>query len=133
MNTEDLLAIHNLLGRYAHIMDNGSRGLAPWDDLGLIFTSDAVFDFTQARGGRAEGLDAIIAVMAGGNHPSGHHFTNPVIDVVDAHHVKSLIKLISIEKNGLANTGHYVDHIVRTDIGWRIEHRTAVVYFANAA
>jgi hypothetical protein len=129
MKFEDYLGIHNVLGRYAHVMDNGSRGLRPWQDLGLIFTPDAVFDFTAAGGGVADGLDAIIEVMSGGKHPSGHHFTNPVIEMVDADHVTSLTKLVSIEKNGQANTGHYFDHIVRTEDGWRISNRTAVVYF----
>ena len=130
MKFEDYFAINNLLGQYAHVMDNGSRGLTPWQDLGLIFTQNAVFDFTAAGGGVADGLDAIIEVMSGGNHPAGHHFTNPVIDAVDADHVTSLTKLVSIEKNGQANTGHYFDHIIRTGDGWRISNRTAVVYFA---
>jgi len=131
MNFDDYLAIQNLLGRYAHVMDNGSRGLTSWQDLGLIFSKDAVFDFTGAGGGVAEGLDAIIGVMSNGEHPSGHHFTNPVIEVIDADHVTCLTKLISIEKNGQANTGHYFDHVIRTQEGWRVSNRTAIVYFAT--
>ena len=131
MNVDNLLAIHNLLSRYAHVMDNGSRSISRWEDLSLIFTNDAVFDFTAAGGGRAEGLSAIIGVMSGGQHPSGHHATNPVIDKIDADHVTCLSKLITIEKNGQANTGHYFDHIVRTGDGWRIKNRVATVYFAT--
>lgn len=133
MDINDLLAIHNLLGRYAHIMDAGSRGLGSWDDLGLIFTEDAVFDFSGAGGGKADGLAAIIAVMAAGVHPSGHHFSNPVIEVKGADLVTCLSKIITIGKNGLANTGHYTDHIIRTERGWRINNRAAVVYFATSA
>ena len=130
MNFDDYHAILNLLGRYGHVMDNGSRGLGPWEDLGLIFTEDAIFDFSECGGGVADGLGAIIGVMSGNEHPSGHHFTNPVIDMIDADHVTCLTKLASIEKNGQANTGHYVDHIIRTKDGWRIKDRKAVVYFA---
>ena len=131
MNIDDLLSIHNLLGRYAHIMDNGSRDLGSWNDLGLIFTEDAVFDFSGAGGGRADGLASIIGVMAAGAHPSGHHFTNPVIEVVSADQVTCLSKIITVGKDGLTNTGHYFDHIIRTEVGWRINNRTAVVYFAT--
>jgi len=65
------------------------------------------------------------------NHPSGHHFTNAVIDFVDANYATSVCKLASIEKNGAANTGHYTDQLVRTAEGWRISRREAVVYFAQ--
>ena len=132
MTFNDYHDIINTLGRYGLIMDAGSRGLCSFEELRRIFTPDAVFDFTHAGGGVADGLDAIIGVMDGAeNHPSGHHFTNAVIDFVDANHATSVCKLASIEKNGAANTGHYTDQLVRTAEGWRISRREAVVYFAQ--
>jgi len=130
VTTEDLLAIHNVLGRYAHIMDAGSRGLCSFEEFVHVFTEDAVFDFTEAGGPCVNGRDGIVAIMAGSKHPSGHHSTNFVIEEIDADHVTVLSKILSVEANGQANTGHYFDHIDRTPDGWRIRHRTATVYFA---
>jgi len=130
VTVEDLIAIHNVLGRYAHIMDAGSRGLTSFEDLRQIFTPDAVFDFTQCGGPRCQSCDEIIAVMAGNPHPSGHHATNFVIEQVDADTVTCLSKLLSVEANGQVNTGHYEDRIIRTPEGWRIVDRDCTVYFA---
>ena len=132
MTFNDYLDIMNTLGRYSLIMDAGSRGFTSYEELRQVFTPDAVFDFSRAGGGVADGVEAIIGVMSGTDkHPSGHHITNPVIDFVDANHATSVCKLISIEKDGAANTGHYADDLVRTGEGWRISKRVAVVYFAQ--
>lgn len=130
VTVDDLLAIHNVLGRYAHIMDAGSRGLCSFDEFVHVFTEDAVFDFTECGGPQVNSRAGIVAIMAGSQHPSGHHSTNFVIEEVDADHVTCLSKILSVEANGQANTGHYFDEIVRTEEGWRIRNRKATVYFA---
>lgn len=132
MHSSDYHSILNILGVYGLIMDTASRGIAPYDRLREVFTEDAVFDFTDCGGGVANGVDAIISVMSKFSaHPSGHHITNPVIDFADVDHATSLCKLISVEHNGAANTGHYSDELVRTGGGWRISRRKATVYFAR--
>lgn len=130
MTVEDLLAIQNVIGRYAHIMDAGSRGLCSFEELARIFTADAVFDFSEGGGGLARNLSEIVAVMANNPHPSGHHGTNPVIDFLDADNATCLSKLTTVEHDGRVNTGHYFDEFVRTEEGWRIRARKATVYFA---
>jgi len=130
MTFEDHHAIQNVLGRYAHIMDAGSRGLCSFEEFVHVFTEDATFDFTEAGGPQVNDRAGIVAIMAGSKHPSGHHSTNFVIDEVDADHATCLSKILTVEPDGKCNTGHYFDTFVRTPDGWRIKTRKATVYFA---
>src|SRR5688500_16535031 len=50
MESADFIAIHNLMGRYGHIMDECSMAGGPWDRLGEIFTVDATFDVRRLGG-----------------------------------------------------------------------------------
>src|SRR5471032_309101 len=72
-DTTDILAIHELLGLYGHIID-----AREWERVHELFTDDCTYDMTQFGLGVVHGAQAVRALWAGPDaaHPLAHHATN---------------------------------------------------------
>lgn len=120
----DILAIHELLGLYGHIID-----AAEWHRLDELFTADLVFDSRGfAGGGVTDSLAALHAVWSHPDtrHPLAHHATNIVITALDGACAEVLSKGIGVGRKGRVGSVTYRDEIRKTPAGWRIARRTAV-------
>lgn len=117
LTVEDRLDIHELIALYGHLIDAGG-----FDELGEIFTEDAVFDLAGFDGSRFEGLPAIIRMMKDSEqHPLGHHASNVVVRPGDP--VQVLSKGIGVGHGGRVGSVVYRDSLRRTEQGWRISER----------
>jgi hypothetical protein len=116
---EDELALLRLLALYGHLMD-----AKDWGGLALIFTDDAVCDWSAFDLAVTNGLADLQRYNDEIRHPLAHHVTNVVADIRgDEATVRS--KLLVVLDDGSVATGDYEDQAVRTPDGWRIRHRVA--------
>ena len=120
MHDTDIIAIERLIALYAHAAD----GVV---DLAEVFTSDGSFDGRATGGTIHRGLDALRAFFGSPTHPhpSSHQGTNVVV-YGDEDPVRVLSKWIVLDPQGRGRTGDYVDRVVRTPSGWRIQERVVV-------
>jgi len=123
MDSADVFAIYNLMGRYAHIMDECSIAGGPWDRLGDIFTDDVEFDVRSVGGPLLSSLQQLKDAWNASVHPWGHHVTNLVVEPLGPDSAACDSKIIIILPDGRASTGVYRDRLRRTSEGWRITHR----------
>jgi 3-phenylpropionate/cinnamic acid dioxygenase small subunit len=120
----DLIEIHQLLGRYGHIVD-----AQEWDRFDELFTADAVLDYTGVRAPEVlHGLAAIQHYFRAANHPSAHHVVNIVVTEQDDE-VRVHSKFFAPYTRPTHDAtrwygGDYHDVVVRTPAGWRITRRT---------
>ncbi len=117
---DDILAIHQLLGQFGHLMDG-----ADWDGLSEVFTEDAVYDVSSVGLPALEGLPAMRGFFATAQHPLAHHITNIVVQRSPDGTVRVTSKIIGVLAAGHVSTGLYEDVVVETADGWRIRHRVA--------
>jgi hypothetical protein len=122
----EILAIHQLLALYGHVVDGG-----PLDRLDEVFTADATFDASKFGRGVHRGLGAIRAIFALGSppHPPAHLSTNVLVyhegDQTFAHS-----KWLTIDRaTGGVRSGDYVDEVVEGRDGWRIAYRAITIRF----
>ena len=127
MTTDDMFAIQQVVFRYGHILDDCADGAQSWDQLDEVFMPNAVFDLSALGHGEFVGLEAIIAAMDAGTHPTGHHVTNVVVRPATADVAIVASKLLVTLPDGRVCTGVYRDRIVRAPQGWRIERRSASI------
>lgn len=124
----DILLIHQLLGRYGHLIDERD-----WERFGSLFTPDATIDY-ESTIGRVEraGRDAIVAWFREieQSHPPAHHVTNIVVDEfsdttgrVDVHSkfIAPYTRPHHLPKRLYG--GRYHDVVVKTDAGWHFVHK----------
>jgi hypothetical protein len=122
LDLKDRLEIHELLALYGHIIDD-----AEWDRLGELFTEDVVFDASDFGTPVDEGLAALTARWAAyDRHPLAHHATNIVISEKDGE-VRLISKGLGVGRKGRVGSVTYRDVLRRTDYGWRIAKRKAVL------
>jgi 3-phenylpropionate/cinnamic acid dioxygenase small subunit len=126
MQTEDIadhFAIHNVLFRYAHALDDRDSPL-----LRTCFTEDAVCEV----GTTLTGIDSIVAFAEGvlsGFDVTQHLIANPRC-MIDGDRAESVCDLQAqhISRGAPAGEryvigGRYEDSFERTPEGWRIAHR----------
>lgn len=123
---EDRQHITEVLYRYASALDGRD-----WDLLRSCFTEDAIADYLDL-GGVKEGIEEIVALCDGalsGLDSSQHLIGNPRVEIAGDRATASCYLQAQhylVSPSG-ANTflvgGTYVDRLVRTPDGWRIEHR----------
>ena len=130
MDVNDRLGILDLMARYAHSYDEGML-----DDLGPLFTADAVFRFDPPIPGfpaELDGRDAIVSAMraryaATAPAQRRHIITNVLIDPLgpDRAEVASYLLLGSTSDGSLVLpvTGRYSDVVVRDEGRWRYAAR----------
>jgi 3-phenylpropionate/cinnamic acid dioxygenase small subunit len=120
--TEDRLELHELPGRYGDAIDDRD-----WDGLDRIFTDDATFDLTDLGVPLLEGLTEIRRFMdEDAQHPKTHTMTNIYVDA-DDDGVRLNFRIVALQRGGLAGTASYYDQVVKTDAGWRVQHRVVTL------
>lgn len=123
MNVAEILAIHQLIALYGHVIDERE-----WDRLGELFTDDLVFDTTAFEGGAVvSGLETLKAdwMQPDKRHPLAHHATNIVITELAGDTAQVLSKGIGVGRKGRVGSVTYRDVIRKGPGGWRIAHRIA--------
>lgn len=120
----DILAIHQLLALYAHIIDERE-----WDRVGELFTPEAVYDMSDFGLGVVLGEAAIRELWSrpGAMHPLAHHATNIVISEDPDGTVRVLSKGLGVGPDGRVGSVVYRDVAVPTAAGWRFAARKARV------
>jgi len=121
LTVSDRLDIHELLALHGHLMDEGA-----FDRLDELFTPDFVYDVSLLGGGELRGAAALEAAARdlGDANPIGHHVLNVIVVPAaepDVARVRS--KGIGVYADGTTGSVGYEDVVVRTDDGWRINHR----------
>ena len=118
LGPEDTVALHELVYRYAHIVDDGH-----YERLREIFTDDIEFDTTAFGNPPLRGIEPVISSYLDARHPVAHHVTTPVVSVDSDGTVRVRSKVLSLLAGGLSGSGTYDDVAVRTADGWRIAKR----------
>jgi hypothetical protein len=120
----DILAIHQLLALYGHIIDERQ-----WQRVGELFTPDAVYDMSDFGLGPVRGEAAIRELWSRPDamHPLAHHATNIVISEDPDGTVRVLSKGLGLGANSRVGSVVYRDVVVRTAEGWRFAERKARV------
>jgi hypothetical protein len=119
--TADILAIHELLALYGHIIDERE-----WQRVEELFTARTVYDMTEFGLPRVVGADAIRALWSRPDaaHPLAHHATNIIIREGDDGTLQVLSKGLGVGPHGRVGSVVYRDVIERTPGGWRFAART---------
>jgi ketosteroid isomerase-like protein len=118
MDLADRLALHELPGRYGDAIDDRD-----WPRLARIFTDDAVFDLTDLGGPVLRGLDHIQRYMdTEAQHPCTHLMTNIYADETDDGATLHF-RIVALLPGSKVGTASYLDRVVRTPVGWRVQHR----------
>ena len=118
LTLEDRLDLCEIPGRYGDSIDDRN-----WDQLRTIFTEDAVFDLTGVGSRVLTGIDDIVAFMEEeAAHPRTHMMTNvyasPTDDGADLR-----FRIVALLGQGKTGTASYYDEVVKSDAGWRVQHR----------
>ncbi|MBV9840087.1 MAG: nuclear transport factor 2 family protein [Sphingomonadaceae bacterium] len=123
LTTEDRLAIHELMALYGFILDERL-----WDRLDRLFTPDVVYDATAFGVAPMHGIEDVRRAWSDLSiHPIAHHATNVVIFPGDDGLARVASKGLGIDRKGRAHTIAYHDRLARTEHGWRIAQRTAIL------
>lgn len=125
LSTEDRLALHELIARYAHLLDLGGV-----DRLGEIYTQDARFT-VAALDVDIKGLPALIeffaatmAQMSTVRHVITNVFTEATgKDTADLH---AYLQIVDGATKAITTVGVYHDNCVRTPYGWRVAVRSVL-------
>ena len=124
----DRLAIHDLLARYCHAIDQHR-----WSDLRALFTDDAWVDFTAFGGplGDADTLIAFLKPVVEGLAGSYHSTGSVICDLDgDSATVRSAAHVVMSSRGADGGEQHnhiglwYDDALTRADTGWRFAKRT---------
>ena len=127
----DIVLIHQLIGRYGHLIDHRQ-----WDRFGELFLPDATIDY---RGGTGHvehrGRDAIVDWFRelDDAHPAAHHVTNIAVDDsadpngrVDVHSKFLAPFTRAAHTPKRLYGGEYHDVVVKTVDGWRFAHKQCI-------
>jgi hypothetical protein len=119
--TADILAIHELLGLYGHIID-----AREWHRVEELFTPDCTYDMREFGLGVVHGAQAVAALWAAPEamHPLAHHATNIIVSEERDGGVRVLSKGLGVGPNGRVGSVTYRDTVIRTSAGWRFATRT---------
>ncbi|WP_436777427.1 nuclear transport factor 2 family protein [Yinghuangia sp. YIM S09857] len=125
LTARDRLEIAELPARFCHFSDYGE-----YDRFAEVFTEDVVT--TLVGVGEYKGLAAQIQhardteTWTGGKawHVVANLWIEAEADGAAVHYYMTGMLRMGAEGGGTVNTsGRFVDHVVRTDHGWRIRHR----------
>jgi hypothetical protein len=118
----DILAIHELLARYGHIIDERE-----WQRVEELFSERTRYDMREFNLGEVQGAQAIRALWSGPNaaHPLAHHATNILVSEDADGTVRVVSKGLGVGPNGRVGSVVYRDVVEKTAAGWRFLSRTA--------
>ncbi len=123
LDINDRLAIEDLVNRYCHNADYN-----PPESMRDLFVPEAIWE-VPAMDLRCEGIDAIVAFFTqsrAGVDSFRHVISNLVVegdgDQATAACYLQVIKVVEDPKQ-IVSFGRYQDTLVRTALGWRLQHR----------
>ncbi|WP_114327896.1 nuclear transport factor 2 family protein [Rhodococcus sp. Eu-32] len=118
--SHDSWAVHELLARYGHVVDNQA-----WDELPSVFTADVRLDaeFADGEFRVVTGLDRLREFLEGFDSRRSHHTLNTILEVDADGIVHAWSRFLVVEFDATSLTGDYVDEIVDTADGPRIGKR----------
>ena len=122
LEPHDILAIHELLARYGHIIDERE-----WQRVAELFTERTTYDMREFNLGEVRGAQAIRALWSDpqATHPLAHHATNILVSQDPDGTVRVLSKGLGVGANGRVGSVVYRDVVEKTSAGWRFLSRTA--------
>ena len=129
MDVAQVLAIHQLIALYGHVIDDRE-----WDRLDELFTADVVFDTTAFEAGTVtESLAALREdwMRPDKRHPMAHHATNIVVTTLEEDQAQVVSKGIGVGRKGRVGSVTYRDIMRKGTDGWRIAQRVAVLRKAD--
>ena len=94
-----------------------------WAGLAGIFTGDATIEWVNDQGSTKLAISEVLPMLAGYDHPSAHHATNVLTEVLDQDTVRVTSKGLAIESDGWSWSVTYTDLVKRIADGWRIAQR----------
>ena len=124
LDADNRLAIEETLARYGHIFDHYRQ-----DELGEVFTDDAVFDARWVGLPLVEGIEALrdtffhVGDGEVQDTQRAHHTTNVTILSANSDSATVLSKYIVRDARYAVAFGEYEDILVKSSQGWRISHR----------
>ena len=119
LSADDRLAIHELMARYANLIDSREFSRA-----GEVFADDARYDVSDFDMGVAVGAAAIAELLRGSQaHPLAHHVTNVEISTDRDGPVRVRSKVLGVGAGGRVGSADYRDTVVKAPQGWRIAER----------
>jgi hypothetical protein len=109
-----------------HAVDFPDQSLFP-----QVFTEDARFDSRLCGGPLCEGLEAIMGFFALGKppHPASHHMTNCWVHEEGGRVLVKMKWMVPDRSIDRMWGGENNDWLVRTDNGWRIKERVAILLY----
>jgi hypothetical protein len=117
----DVVEITQTLHRYGQIVDTHA-----WEHLDEVFTDAAVFDITEFRGSRLDGLAAIRAMFESSSPPYSVQIVNVVVSPGDEPGTaRAYSKNLGLLPKGRVGSASYDDELVKTAAGWRVASRYA--------
>jgi hypothetical protein len=127
ISMEDRGAISDLISLYGIVIDEGQ-----WVLVSALFTDDAVYDITDFGAGVLHGAEEIRAFWeTTALHPLAHHATNVLVRGDRYGNAVALSKGIGVGRGGKVGSVTYYDEFRRTDSGWRISKRAAILRKAD--
>jgi hypothetical protein len=126
LSIQDIVAIQQLEAFCHHAVDFTDQSLLP-----QVFTHDAKFDARLCGGPVCEGLEAIVAFFALGKppHPVSHHMTNCWVHEESGHVMVKMKWMVPDRQVARMWGGENNDRVVRTEQGWRIQERVAILLY----
>jgi ketosteroid isomerase-like protein len=121
MDAADVLAIHELMASYGHVIDERQ-----WSRIHELFTDDVTYDVSDVGLGVMHGIEAVRELWAAdtARHPLAHHVTNVVVHEGTDGTARVESKIVGIGKDGRAASFTYRDVVRRGDDGrWRMTER----------
>src|SRR4051812_17185886 len=114
LDAADLLQLHDLMARYAHLIDERA-----YDRLGEGFAVDVVYDATVFGGKIWPGLTPVIGWMRDSLEPPvAHHSMNIVVGAPDERgDVAILSRGVGVLRSGRSGSATYQDIARRTGTG----------------
>lgn len=111
----DAADILDTLARYAQVIDNRD-----WNHVDTVFTPEMTFGSGPGAATSYQQLQERIEAVSP-YHP--HYSLNTVLHALNDGRVKAWTKFFIVRTDGTAGSGDYIDTLVRTDYGWRIQIR----------
>ena len=126
LSIQDIVEIQQLEAFCHHAVDFPDQSLFP-----QVFTENARFDSRLCGGPLCEGLDAIMAFFALGKppHPASHHMTNCWVREEGGQMLVKMKWMVPDREIARMWGGENNDRVVRTDNGWRIQERVAILLY----
>lgn len=130
LDAGDVLAIHELLALYGHLIDERE-----WTRAAELFAPDALYDMSDFALPVVRGPAAIreLWLRQGEGHPLAHHATNVVVRQDLDGTVRVVSKGLGVGRKGRVGSVTYRDLVCATPEGWRFAERIGTLRRAPAA